>query len=44
MSTIKNASEIAVIDDGKIIEQGSHEDLLAKNGMYAELYNKQFKE
>ena len=44
MSTIKNASEIAVIDDGKIIEQGSHEDLLANNGMYAELYNKQFKE
>jgi len=44
LSTIKNASEIAVIDDGKIIEQGSHEDLLAKNGMYAELYNKQFKE
>ena len=44
LSTIKNASEIAVIDDGKIIEQGSHEDLLANNGMYAELYNKQFKE
>lgn len=44
LSTIKNASEIAVIDDGKIIEQGSHEELLSKNGMYAELYNKQFKE
>lgn len=38
LSTIKNADEIAVISDGKIEEQGSHDELLAKNGMYAELY------
>jgi ATP-binding cassette subfamily B protein len=44
LSTIKNADEIAVIDEGRIIEQGTHEQLLGLNGMYAELYNKQFKE
>lgn len=44
LSTIKNADEIAVIDEGRIIEQGTHAQLLDKNGMYAELYNKQFKE
>ncbi len=44
LSTIKNADEIAVISGGRIIEQGSHDDLLDKNGTYAELYRLQFKE
>ncbi len=43
LSTIKNADEIAVIAEGEIIEQGTHEDLMAKNGVYAGLYNLQFK-
>ena len=43
LSTIKNADEIAVIADGKILEQGTHEHLLAKDGMYAELYRLQFR-
>ncbi len=43
LSTIKNADAIAVIADGKIVEQGNHESLLARNGMYAELYRLQFR-
>ncbi len=43
LSTIKNADEIAVIADGKIVEQGNHDNLLAMNGVYAELYHLQFK-
>lgn len=43
LSTIKNADEIAVVADGKIAEQGSHEELLALGGQYADLYNLQFK-
>ena len=42
LSTIKNADWILVLDDGDIIEQGTHADLLAKGGAYAELYNSQF--
>lgn len=42
LSTIKNADIILVIKDGDIIEQGNHQQLLAKNGFYAELYNSQF--
>jgi ATP-binding cassette, subfamily B, multidrug efflux pump len=41
VSTIRNADEIVVLHDGTIVERGSHEDLLAMNGYYAELYNKQ---
>ena len=44
LSTIKNADMIYVIEKGKIIEQGNHETLLAKNGEYAKLYNMQFKQ
>ena len=43
LSTIKNADKIAVIDGGRIIEQGTHQELLDQNGKYAELYNLQFK-
>lgn len=42
LSTIKNADIILVLRDGDIIEQGNHNELLAKNGFYAELYNSQF--
>jgi len=42
LSTIKNSDLILVMKDGHIIEQGKHEELLAKNGFYAELYNAQF--
>jgi len=42
LSTIKNADIILVMKDGDIIESGSHEQLLDKNGFYAELYNSQF--
>ncbi len=44
LSTIKNADEIAVVDDGRIIEQGNHDQLLENDGMYANLYNQQFRE
>ena len=42
LSTIKNADLILVMKDGNIIEQGNHNELLEKNGFYAELYNSQF--
>jgi len=42
LSTIKNADLILVMRDGDIVESGNHEDLLAKGGFYAELYNSQF--
>ena len=44
ISTIKGADTILVLRDGDIVERGSHEELLAKNGFYAELYNSQFEE
>ena len=44
LSTIKNADLILVMNHGDIVEQGTHEDLLAKGGFYAELYNSQFEE
>ncbi len=44
LSTIKHASEIAVISEGKIIEEGTHDELLSVNGVYAELYREQFRE
>lgn len=43
LSTIKNADMILVMNEGNIIEQGNHEELMEKNGFYAELYNSQFK-
>lgn len=44
LSTIKNADLILVMNDGDIVEQGNHEELLKKNGFYANLYNSQFEE
>ncbi len=43
LSTIKNADEIAVVADGMITEQGTHEELMAKQGMYYDLYQLQFR-
>ena len=43
LSTIQNADKIVVINEGQIVEQGTHAQLLAKNGAYAVLYNAQFK-
>ncbi|MBP3506544.1 MAG: ABC transporter ATP-binding protein [Lachnospiraceae bacterium] len=42
LSTIRDADMILVMKDGDIIEQGNHEELLSKNGFYADLYNSQF--
>ena len=42
LSTIRNADLILVINNGDIIEQGTHEQLLAQKGFYADLYNSQF--
>jgi ATP-binding cassette subfamily B protein len=41
ISTIKNADRIIVLDEGQIIEQGTHQDLLAENGFYAKLHRQQ---
>jgi ATP-binding cassette subfamily B multidrug efflux pump len=42
LSTIRNADMICVIDGGQIVEQGTHEELLAANGLYRDLYERQF--
>ncbi len=44
LSTIRNADLILVMKDGDIVEQGNHDELLAKNGFYANLYNSQFED
>ena len=44
LSTIKNADEIAVIADGRIVEQGSHDELVTTGGIYSTLYRQQFRE
>ena len=44
LSTVQNADRIIVLDNGQIVEQGPHEELLAANGLYASLYNMQFRE
>ena len=44
LSTIKDADLILVMRDGDIVEQGTHDELLSKNGFYAELYNSQFEQ
>ena len=44
LSTIRNADVILVLRDGDIVEKGTHTELLARGGYYAELYNSQFDE
>jgi subfamily B ATP-binding cassette protein MsbA len=44
LSTVENADRIIVMEDGRIIESGSHEDLLARDGQYAKLYRLQFRD
>ena len=44
LSTVRNADLIVVLDDGYIVERGTHEELLAYNGVYADLYDKQLLE
>jgi ATP-binding cassette subfamily B protein len=42
LSTIRNANSVIVLQDGTIAESGAHAELLARNGVYADLYRKQF--
>ena len=42
LSTIRNASLIAVVEDGRVLEQGTHDELLARDGVYARYYRMQF--
>jgi len=42
LSTIRNADLILVMNDGSVVEQGTHKQLLSQNGFYASLYNSQF--
>ena len=44
LSTIRSADLILVLQEGDIVEQGTHDELLVKGGAYAELYNSQFAE
>ena len=44
LSTIRDADHILVLDQGDIVEQGNHDELLAAGGFYAKLYNSQFAE
>ncbi len=43
LSTIKNAKRILVLDEGRVVEEGTHDELLSKNGLYSALYNMQFR-
>jgi ATP-binding cassette subfamily B protein len=41
LSTVRDADQILVLEKGVIVERGTHDELVAKNGLYAELYNRQ---
>ena len=43
LSTIRNADQVLVLKEGEVIESGTHDELLADSGFYAELYNSQFR-
>ncbi len=44
MSTVRNADQILVIEDGRVAERGTHASLLEKDGLYADLYRRQFRD
>jgi len=44
VSTVRNADKIAVLHDGSIVEYGTHDELIARDGYYTDLYNKQLLE
>jgi ATP-binding cassette subfamily B protein len=44
LSTIRQADQILVIDDGRIVQRGTHNELLATGGVYSDLYHRQFAE
>jgi ATP-binding cassette subfamily B protein len=44
VSTVRNADQIAVLHGGRLVETGTHDELLSRNGYYADLYNKQLLE
>ena len=44
VSTVRSADQILVLEDGEIVERGTHDQLVARNGVYAELYRKQLLE
>ncbi|MDH3261171.1 MAG: ABC transporter ATP-binding protein/permease [Acidimicrobiia bacterium] len=44
LSTVRNADRLAVIDEGRIVQEGNHEELLAQGGLYADLYHLQFRD
>jgi ATP-binding cassette subfamily B protein len=44
VSTVRNADQILVLDEGEVVERGNHDELVASGGLYAELYRKQLLE